>query len=171
MGKMDQGVQGSDQKYRTIPRVLVFMQNNEDVLLLKGADDKRIWANKFNGVGGHVEENEDILTAARREVYEETGLKPKALLLRAVVNIDAGEPLVGILIFVFTAWISERNTRRSEEGELFWIPVDEVHNHDLVEDLYWLLPRVLGEDSRMDLLFLHYHYDESDELIISEHQR
>ena len=38
-----------------------------EVLLLRGAADKRLWANRYNGLGGHVEAGEDVLSAAKRE--------------------------------------------------------------------------------------------------------
>jgi len=48
--------QGLDlSRYMLIPRVLVFVKRGTSVLLIKGAATKRIWANKYNGVGGHVE--------------------------------------------------------------------------------------------------------------------
>ena len=169
MGKNDQGVQGSGQKYRAIPRVLIFLRNEEDVLLLLGATEKRIWANKYNGVGGHVENDEDVLTAAKREVFEETGLNPRDLVLKAVVNIEAGDPLLGIVMFVFTAWSELRSTRRSYEGELHWIPLADLNKYDLVEDLEWLLPKVLEDNLNSAPRYLHYHYDAEDRLVIREH--
>ena len=90
MGKDDQGLQSGKRRFQVIPRVLVFLRNEDDVLLLKGAPDKRIWANLYNGVGGHVEVDEDVYSAALREVYEETGLEVSNLELRAIANIDAG---------------------------------------------------------------------------------
>ena len=72
MGRKDQGLQSRRDRYQAVPRVLIFLRNRDDVLLLKGAPDKRIWANKYNGVGGHIESDEDVISAARREVTEET---------------------------------------------------------------------------------------------------
>ena len=60
MGKSDQGVRASKERYTVIPRVLVFFLDGGDVLLLKGAPTKRIWANRYNGVGGHVEAGEEL---------------------------------------------------------------------------------------------------------------
>jgi 8-oxo-dGTP diphosphatase len=166
MGQKDQGLDSGHDRYQVIPRVLVFLRNGDDVLLLKGAPDKRIWADQYNGVGGHIESDEDVMSAARREVIEETGLHLVKLDLRAVVNIDAGDPALGIMMFVFVAWTESRDTSASHEGELHWIPVDQLPTDELVEDLVWLLPRVLerSEDGRPR--FLYYAYDDDDQLVI-----
>ena len=166
MGKRDQGLESSLKRYQAVPRVLVFLRNGDDVLLLKGAPNKKIWANQYNGVGGHVEEDEDIITAARREVGEETGLTIGALDLRAVVNINAGNPDGGILMFVFVGWSDQKETNASHEGELFWVPVDRLPLGELVEDLEWLLPRVLNRWTDGRPRFLYYHYNEEDQLVI-----
>jgi 8-oxo-dGTP diphosphatase len=164
MGKADQVVK-SGQRYQAILRVLVFLRNDSDVLLLRGASNKRIWANLFNGVGGHVEVNEDVLSAAKREVQEETGLLIDSLDLRAVVNIDAGDRDLGILMFAFVGWTNNRQTVASREGALHWIPIDMIEEYPLVEDLYWLIPRIIGRNSSPPL-YLHYGYDENDRLVI-----
>ncbi len=164
MGKADQGVK-SGRRYQAIIRVLVFLRNDSDVLLLKGAPIKRIWANLFNGVCGHVEVNEDVLSAAKREVREETGLPVSSLDLRAVVNIDAGDRDLGIVMFAFIGWTNSRQTVASHEGALHWIPIDMIEDYPLVEDLYWLIPRIIGRNSGPPL-YLNYSYDENDRLVI-----
>jgi 8-oxo-dGTP diphosphatase len=166
MGQNDQGLRAGKTRYQAIPRVLVFLRNGQDVLLLKGAPSKRIWANLYNGVGGHVEVGEDIYSAARRELREETGLETNALTIKAVVNIDVGDPGLGILMFVFTGWCNQRKTVDSGEGKLKWISSDQLPLTELVEDLSWLLPRVLEMDSTEQPIYLHYSYDRLDNLVI-----
>ena len=65
MPASEQGVDFS--RYMLIPRVLIFLRRGNSVLLLKGAPTKRLWAGKYNGVGGHVEAGEGILSAAQRK--------------------------------------------------------------------------------------------------------
>jgi 8-oxo-dGTP diphosphatase len=169
VGRRDQGVQSGRSRYQAIPRVLVFLRHGQDVLLLKGAADKRIWANRYNGVGGHVEPGEDVLSAARREAAEETGVAVHDLQLSAVANIDAGDPAAGILMFVFVGWSDSRETVASAEGELHWLPAGALEALPLVEDLHWLLPRILQLGPASAPLFLHYSYDEQDLLVIRPH--
>ena len=163
MGKADQGLQSSTGRYTTVPRVLIFAFNGRDVLLLKGAPTKRIWANRYNGIGGHVEAAEDIYTAAQREVAEETGLHVQDLNLRGVVNIDAGGN-TGILMFVFSAHSDDRQTRPSAEGTLEWVPLDHLGERDLVEDLPVLLRRIAAMPGQAPPFFARYWYDADDRL-------
>ncbi len=141
------------QRYQAIPRVLIFLSSrnpqtaDEEVLLLKGAPAKRLWANHYNGLGGHVEADEDIYAAALREVQEEAGLVVPQLALRGIVNIDTGSdaqgPSPGVLMFVFGGQAPQRAVTAGVEGELAWLPVHSLANYPLVDDLYELIPRVL----------------------------
>ena len=97
MPASDQGV--THDRYTLIPRTLIFLTCGERVLLLKGAPHKRLWANRYNGVGGHIERGEDVLTSARRELAEETGLQVPDLWLCGVITVDTGQD-TGIGIYV-----------------------------------------------------------------------
>lgn len=160
MGASDQGANATAGRWLTIPRTLCFILNGDDVLLMKRAPHKRVFPNRYNGVGGHIERDEDPLTSARREIWEETGLRVTDLALRAVYNIDAGE-LTGIMLFVFTASSATRAVVPNVEGTLHWVSRAEVYALDLVEDLPLILPRILSEPSAAPL-FAHLSYDETD---------
>ncbi len=166
MGRQDQGIAQSRGRYQVVPRTLCFILHDEDILLLKGAPTKRIWPNRYNGVGGHVERDEDVFSSAVREIAEETGLTVGDVRLRAVLNIDAGDPQTGILLFVFTAWARDRATRASPEGTLEWVPRDRVLEYELVEDLRELLPKILALGPEDPPLFGRYFYDADDRLVI-----
>ena len=66
--------------------VYVLSPDHKQVLLIhrnKSAED--VHHGKYLSLGGHVEPNEDVLTCARREVYEESGLTTTDLTLRGTV--------------------------------------------------------------------------------------
>jgi 8-oxo-dGTP diphosphatase len=167
MSKADQGIDVSlkRQRYTVIPRTLVFITRDDRVLLLRGAPAKRIWANKYNGIGGHIERDEDVYSAAWREVREETGLEVENLRLVGLINIDGDQP-TGIMLFVFAAESRSGDPIPSEEGSLEWIARDRLAQIDLVEDLPTILPRALDLLPGAPPFFAHYHYDEQERLVI-----
>lgn len=159
----DQGV--FQDRYKLIPRVLVFATHGDSVLLIKGSPNKRIWANLYNGIGGHVEKGEDILTAAHREFFEETGFELTNPWLCAVITIDTGGQ-IGIGMYVFRGEVSHVEAKPSEEGLLEWIPVDDIHKIPYVEDLPILIANIMKLNTSSSPLFLHYYYDKNEKLII-----
>ncbi len=165
MGQADQKVVPG--RYQVYPRTLCFVTHGDDVLLLHGAPDKRIWPDQYNGVGGHVRADENVRTAALREIREETGLEVQDLRLRGVINVPTDVERTGVLLFVFTARAGGRDLRASEEGEPEWVPRDEVDQLNLVEDLPILLPRVLAMEPDEPPFFALYGYDEEDRLVIT----
>jgi len=160
----DQGVDPA--RYTIIPRTLIFLTRGDAVLLLKGDSDKTIWADKYNGVGGHIEKGEGVQQAARRELKEETGLQHQALRLVGTVTIDTGQD-PGIGLYVFTGEFQGGELKPSGEGQLTWVSRDDLSRYPLVEDLSTLLPRVLEAGPGEPPFSAHYHYDEHDQLMIT----
>lgn len=166
MGAHEQGADATKNRWLTIPRTLCFVLNGDDVLLMKRAPHRRVFPNKYNGVGGHIERDEEPLAGAIREIKEETGLDVSNVRLCAIHNIDAGAD-TGILLFVFTAWSNKRDVvARIEEGTLEWVNRNHVLEVDLVEDLPIILPRVLSLPEHAPPLFVHVSYDDADVIVM-----
>lgn len=153
------------KRYRVIPRVLIFIFNQGAVLLIKGAPTKRLWANHYNGIGGHVERGEDILSAARRELLEEAGLAVPQIHLCGTVMIDA-ERDSGIGLFIFRGEAQAQVKAHSDEGETEWIPLAELEKYPLVEDLRVLIPKVALMQAEDAPFSARYYYDEEQKLQI-----
>lgn len=165
MGAQDQGADPAAVagRWQVVPRTLCFVRNGDDILLMKRGEHKRIYPGYFNGVGGHIERDEDPLSGAIREIREETGLDVFNVQYCGSSHIDAGQQ-AGIVLFVFTAQSTSRTLIGSEEGTLHWVPLSEALNGDLqlVEDLPIILRRIFVE--RNIPFFAHVSYDEDDQL-------
>jgi 8-oxo-dGTP diphosphatase len=163
MGAQDQGTDATQNRWLTIPRALCFVKHDGHILLMKRAAHRRIFPNRYNGVGGHVERSEHPQQAIIREIQEETGLIVSQVRLRGIHHIDTDDTN-GIIMFVFVA---ESNTRDfvdpGIEGTLHWIKESDVLTLDLVEDLAYILPRVLKDSP---VYFAHVSYDDDDNIVI-----
>lgn len=161
MPQSDQGL--TRDRYTIIPRTAIFLRRGESYLLLKGAPTKRLWANKYNGLGGHIERGEDARSAAERELLEETGLTAELWLCGTLI-VDAGEMGIGLYIFCGECPVGE--PQASREGLAAWIPFEQVNQLPVVEDLPVLLSRI-HTMKRGDVPFsARSYYDESGSLIV-----
>jgi|GEM_PF-490405 8-oxo-dGTP diphosphatase len=85
--------------------------------------------------GGHVDEGEDVLSSAIREVKEETGIvvSKKEIRLKAQAlhhHLDRGEAWI---IFIYLVnLIKEPALKESDEGSLEWVPIEKALISDKV---------------------------------------
>ena len=165
MPKNDQEI--DPQKYLVTPRTLIFIFNQqEQVLLIRGAENKRLWAGLYNGIGGHVEAGEDILESAQRELCEETGISRIPLHFCGQVMIDV-KPGMGVSVFLFRGIFEGQRLVASEEGELVWVALDALEHLPLVEDLPVLIPLIAEHEPGDPVLIGKYSYGSEGELKIS----
>lgn len=115
---------------------------------------------KWIGVGGHFEYGESPDDCLLREVKEETGLTLQSYKARGIITFIYGEDVVEYM-HLYTADAFEGELIDCDEGELVWVPKDEVQSLPIWEgDKVFF--RLLEE--RDDFFSLKLVYDRNDRL-------
>ena len=161
MPQTDQGF--FNTRYTVIPRTAIFLRRGDSYLLLKGAPTKRLWANKYNGLGGHIERGEDALTSAKRELLEETGLTADLWLCGTLI-VDAGT--IGISLYIFSGECLDGEPQPSEEGMAEWILFEKIRDLPVVEDLPVLLDRIHAMKRGDPPFHARSSYNEQGKLVV-----
>jgi 8-oxo-dGTP diphosphatase len=99
---------------------------------------------KYNGLGGKLDRDEDVVTGMRREVREEAGLECETLALRGTISWPGfgkqGEDWFGF-IFRVDRWTGVPK-KENPEGTPEWVELDRVLDLPLWEGDRYFLPLV-----------------------------
>ncbi|WP_232548939.1 NUDIX hydrolase [Propioniciclava soli] len=128
--------------YAPVLTTLAYVVRGEEVLLVHRTFREDDAAHgKFNGLGGKVEPDEDVVAGLRRELREEAGLEVTSWVLRGTVSfpgLGAGEESELAMVFVVDGFAGEPPPS-NEEGPLHWVPRDRLGELPMWEgDLFWL---------------------------------
>lgn len=119
-------------KARMIATAMLF--SGDELLMMKRSPHRTLSPGMWAVVGGHLEPPElnDPKAAALREIFEETGLLPTELedlrLRYILLRLNENEVRQQ---FIYTAAAARRDVSQTREGELFWIPREQVLNRDI----------------------------------------
>ena len=105
---------------------------------------------KYNGLGGKLERDEDVLSGMRREIREEAGIECISMRLRGTIGWPGfgkrGEDWLGF-VFVVDAF-SGTPFDSNPEGTLEWIALERMHELPMWEGDTHFLPLVFDADPR-----------------------
>ena len=121
---------------------LAYVVRGEEVLLVHRtarADDPHL--GRYNGLGGKLEPDEDVVAGVRRELREEAGIEATSLRLRGTISWPGfgagGEDWFGF-VFVVDAFSGEPPAANAE-GTLHWVSRGALADLPMWEgDRYWL---------------------------------
>ena len=105
---------------------------------------------KYNGLGGKLEPDEDVVAGMRREIHEEAGIHCTAMTLRGTISWPGfgkhGEDWLGFVFLItgFTGTPPDCNA----EGTLEWVPLERIHDLPMWEGDRNFLPLVFDRDPR-----------------------
>ena len=125
----------------------IFSPDRERVLLVhrsRRPGDPHL--GKYNGLGGKLQPDEDVVTCMRREIREEAGLECLSLRLRGTISWPGfgkqGEDWFGF-VFLIEEW-SGTPLRENPEGSLEWVEVSNIAKLALWEGDRYFLPLVFA---------------------------
>lgn len=129
----------------------VLSPDKERVLLVhRNAREQDHHLGKYNGLGGKLERDEDVVAGMRREIHEEAGIDCTQMTLRGTINWTgfgpAGEDWMGF-IFRIDAFEGEP-FESNEEGSLEWVKISEINDLPMWEGDRHFLPLIFDEDPR-----------------------
>jgi 8-oxo-dGTP pyrophosphatase MutT (NUDIX family) len=105
----------------------------DKVLVQRRPKDAKNFPNFITFPGGHVDFDEDLLTAAKREVLEESGIdltNTKVELKVSCINNHKDRDQIWIS-FAFKAVLEEfQEAVSTKEGECEWMNIDELSKRD-----------------------------------------
>ena len=112
------------------------------------ADDHQL--GKYNGLGGKIERDEDVVACMRREIREEAGIECTSMQLRGTISWPGfgknGEDWLGF-VFVIDGWTGTP-LQSNPEGTLEWVEVDRVLELPLWDGDRHFVPLVFDGDPR-----------------------
>lgn len=104
-----------------------FVKKGGKYLMLHRAKHKRIMPDIWMAPGGHIEFNEGLFEAARREILEETGLKIKNLKIKVVGNAylkDLNQEL--FFTWIMADYAGGELVFSDHDGEMEWLTSKEI---------------------------------------------
>ncbi|MBN8235407.1 8-oxo-dGTP diphosphatase [Halobacillus kuroshimensis] len=130
------------------------LRSNDKILMLK--KPRRGW---YVAPGGKMEPGENIKDSAVREFKEETGLDIENPELRGsftfIMREEEKTAQEWMMFTFYTTSYTGELLEESEEGELEWVPVDEVLNKPMAEGDREIFRHILSSDHQLYGTFVY----------------
>lgn len=102
---------------------VILVYNKESTKILMCKREKEPYKGKFNLVGGKVEQNEDELHAAYRELQEETGITNTDIKLTHIMNFQY--MMSDMELELYAGKLNKDVILKEEVNKLYWMDKNE----------------------------------------------
>ncbi len=128
-----------------------FVKKDGKYLMLHRAKHKRIMPDVWMAPGGHIEFNEGLFEAARREIFEETNLTIKNLKVKVVGSAYLKDLDQEFFFHLLVADYAGGELKQSpNDGEFAWLTPDEISKlPTLLAELRNVLPNIFSGDEHV----------------------
>ena len=138
-----------DQSHKKTSMVVTsVLKNQNEVLVLRRSTKVKTMQEKWAGVSGYLEKNEDLLSRALIEIYEETRINKDELILRKIFN-QFGVQIHNELMIIIQPFCFVSNTRNVvldwEHSDYYWMNKKEMDNFEFVPRLKQIISRCFEE--------------------------
>ena len=131
---------------------LCYIEKDGQYLMLHRTVKKNdVNKDKWIGVGGHFEADESPEECLLREVWEETGLTIESPILCGLYHWYKGA--VHNVITLYKAEKFTGTLTSSEEGKVYWIPVEELKSKELATGMEYVLQ--IMESEQIGECYMH----------------
>jgi 8-oxo-dGTP diphosphatase len=129
-------------------------KTNSTLMLHRVKKENDYHHGKWNGLGGKFEPGESPEECAVREVKEESGLNAKSIKMKGFITFPIFDGIEDWYVFLFVIDDYDGELIDSNEGNLEWIPNEELININLWDGDKYFIPW-LFEDKFFSAKFIY----------------
>lgn len=135
-------------QYKVSPLSMVFLVQNDQILVLRRAANKQLFPNNLSGFGCKIEPGEDLIAANHREFTEETGLVVSDLQLKGNFIIFMGNGFINVLYLFVATQFTGTLISNSDEGTISWMSIDDFFTSpDRVDHIGFYFKQIIKPNS------------------------
>ena len=128
--------------------VTSFIRDNDKLLILKRSDKVKSMKGLWAGISGIIENNEEPLTRAKIEIFEEVGItEDKINLIKATEEMRISSPQYKNHEWEIFPFLFEANNPKIilnwENSDFKWINIEELENYETVPSIQKVLFNLL----------------------------
>lgn len=131
--------------------VLIYIEDKNKNYLMIHKNKKKLDLNKnkYLGIGGHVEDGEEIDHALIREVFEETNLKLNNYIKRGIIEFINDDYKEIMHLYYSADYIGD--IKPNDEGDLIWVNKYEICNLNIWEGDKIFLDMLINSDDFINI--------------------